>query len=44
MVKFLELGDGGAKILYYGGLETNKRETGQLIEFIFIINGLCSRP
>ena len=47
MVEFFELHKGGVKILYYGGLETNRRETGQLIalsEFSFIIDGLCSRP
>jgi len=47
MIKFLELGDGGATKLYYGGLVTNRRETGQLAEFSefnFVIDGLCSRP
>jgi len=47
MTKFLELGDGGATKLYYGGLETKRHETGQLIEFSafsFIIDGLCRRP
>jgi hypothetical protein len=44
---FLKLRDGGVKKLKYGGLETKRRETGQLIEFSgfsFIIDGLCSRP